>query len=264
MKIENLIIILALFIASCGSSKNETKIPVSDSTQTADDAISETDSALMAILQKFNTPNELPLVIDSAFMTKINKADSLENYEVMRLANAWLKHPLSDEHSYDIERFYYIDSLKQNNKYSDYVKGLDIGMIKYSNVYAISQIKLNDSAIVLIWALEYGSYEACPYSSGTSVYFSVLLNGIISQCFVLGEDMVAGDPPISMQRRITGKLDKEGKIKLEVWEMNEDGNDEITTEIRTEHYSLEIIGGEIKLVSEKKDKPKVTVKKVEE
>lgn len=261
--IHLILVILPLIISSCGSSQKETDIPVNDSTQTDDDAISETDSTLTSILQKFNTVNELPLTIDSVFMTKINKADSLENFEVRVLANSWLKHAMSEEHSYDIEQFYHIDSLKQENKYMDYVKGLDIGMIKYSNVYAISQIKINDSTSILLWALEYGSYEACPYSSGTTVYFTVLVNKDFKQCFVLGEDMVAGDPPISMERKITGKIGKDGKINLEMWEKNEDGNEEVTTEINTAQYSIEIINGEIKVTSEKKDKPKVTVKKAE-
>ncbi len=76
--------------------------------------------------------------------------------------------------------------------------------------------------------------------------------------------MFAGDAPVSMHREITGKLSGNGQVALELYEENSDGGEEEeTTESKNEHYKFEIFEGKIKIISEKKDKSKIVIKKID-
>lgn len=256
---------LFLFATACGSKKSTDDNTPSDTSEVAVDSVKiEITEEMQELLAKFKPLNEFPLVVDSAFIANALENDSLKSKHIHQLAANWFDHDLCQQHMFDIDNFYTIDSIKDAGKYAKYVRDLDIGMTKNSMTYAVGQMNLDEKTILLVWALSYGSYEACPYSSGTSIYFSIVVDGVVKESFILGEDMGAGDPPVSMERRITSKLDKDGKLALEVWEESTDGDEEIITEIIKEHYKFEIKEGQIKLISEKKDKPKVITKKAEE
>jgi hypothetical protein len=249
---------LLILATSCGSSKSGDEVTATDST-TVDSANVELSPEIKDLADRFQFHDAPQLIADSLFIEGIEKTDSLDSKQVLLLAAKWFDHPISNENSYDIENFYKIDSIKKAGKYAEYVSNLDIGMMKNANVYAVAQFKISEKTTVLIWALEYYSYEACPYSNGTSLNFTLLNEGVLGESFVLGEVMSAGDPPVGMTREIYGKLEHDGKFSLELIETNWDGDEEVTTEIKTEHYKFEIAEGKIKMISEKKDKPKVKI-----
>lgn len=265
MKLTNYLFLSVLLLAAaCGSNKSEDETSSTDSTVIKTDSLAGFSEELKAMLPKFKSSIETPYAIDSTFIAQVDQYDSLDSKDVTLLAAKWFEHSISSENSYDLETFYKIDSIKAAGKYAKYVEKLDIGMTKSSNVYAVNQIQLDDKTMILVWALQYASYEACPYSSGTSIYFTIVYEGKITESFVLGETMSAGDPPVGMTRDITGKFEKDGKFSLELTEVNWDGDEEVTTETITGHYKFEISEGKVKLISEKKDKPKIKVESFEE
>jgi hypothetical protein len=264
MKLKFVLPVLML-AASCGSNATKNEETVADTTTLINDSLAiELSPEIKDLANRFQFHDAPQLIADSAFIEGIEKSDSLDSKHVKLLAAKWFDHPISNENSYDIESFYKIDSIKQAGKYAEYVRNLDIGMMKNSMVYAVAQFKISEKITLLIWALDYHSYEACPYSSGTSLYFTVLNEGVLGESFVLGEVMSAGDPPVGMTREIYGTLEHDGKFSLELKDINWDGNEEVITETKLEHYKFEILDGKVKLISEKKDKPKIKKQKVEE
>jgi hypothetical protein len=88
-------------------------------------------------------------------------------------------------------------------------------MTKFSNAYGLRKTKLADGTTLLLWALIYSSYEACPSYSSTAIYFTLLKDSTIGQTFFLGQTYFWMDPPSAYQKIITGNLSATGKLILE-------------------------------------------------
>ena len=240
---------------NCGETKNNS---VEIRTVTTLSANSIKPSALIndsvqKLISLFKTNAGLPFSIDTAFINKANSGDSLGTREIILLSKNVFIHELSQGLSYDLEKFYHIDSLKAEKKYLEWIKHMEIGMTKFSNAYALKKIQLNENTLLLIWSLCSSSYEACPYSVESDIYFTAVYKNNITQSFLLGQTGTYGDPPVAMECTITGILNADGKFSLKLRRMNED-MDESFQEITKEEYEFIISDGEIKLINEKKHK----------
>jgi len=210
----------------------------------------------------FKTQNELPFSVDTTLLFRIVNCDSLGTNEVRQLNKNWFQHDLLSYSgtAYDVSTFYKIDSIKASGTYAAWADSLEPGNTKSSNAYAICKIEADSNTTLLIWALATMSYEACPYSSSQAVYFSLVYRDSVTQTFLLGEYVSAGDPPVSMQRTLSGKMNKDLTFELNVYEEGDEDMDQPEINITREHYEFAIKDGKIGLVKEKKEAP-VAVKR---
>ena len=100
-----------------------------------------------------------------------------------------------------------LNHLKQMEQYVDYVEHLDLAQLKDANANIIGKIERNDSSFIL-WSIDYSSYEACPFYSGTEIYCSMIHEGIVKKCLKLGEYHSGGDAPVYGETFATFTIDK--------------------------------------------------------
>ncbi len=241
---------------NCGQTKNNSSEIRTVTTLSVDSIkpFALLNDSIKNLISLFKTSAALPFDVDTAFIYKANSGDSLGTSEIILLSKNVFKHELSHGLSYDLEKFYHIDSLKAEKKYLEWTNHMEIGMTKFSNAYALKKIQLNENTLLLIWALCNSSYEACPYSVESDIYFTSVFKNNITQSFLLGQTGSYGDPPVAMQCTINGILNADGKFLLKLLRMNED-MDEPFQEITKEEYEFTITDGEIKLLNQKKHKP---------
>ena len=171
---------MAAIFCSCGNPAQETQ-----KTENIDSLI--LNNKLLEKSVGLFKETTLPFTVDTALLFKIEKGDSLGGFEVSTLAANCFKHDLVSGLDYDLKTFYHIDSLKESGKYAQYCDSLDIGMTKVSTAHALKETHLDANTLLLIWGLHTSSYEACPYSSTWSVYFTIVYKGDVKETFLLGE-----------------------------------------------------------------------------
>ncbi len=256
MKIAQIIYLLpSILLFSCGGG--ETKEPEKNDTTVAKVEVKiEYSEDVKTLIDKFkiSSLDSIPLIVDSLFIANASSDDSLNGKEVMTLAKTWFKHDLNNGYEYELKSFHEIDSLKAKGKYADYLENLDIGMMKDVNCIPLSRYKCGDSTEFFVWAMKYGTYEACPYAAGTVIFTTHVYNGQIVGTFVLGEDMSAGDAPVGMSRLVFSELNSSCLLNLNVKEESDEGDGYTETEI--ENYEFNFSSGKFNVVKEKKEKPK--------
>ena len=126
-----------------------------------------------------------------------------------------LSSPLSDavfnrSILYHLNDFYQIDSIKSMGNYATYRNSLDIGMTAQSQVQLVGKVALEENFEAFIWALDYHTFEACPYSYGTYVLATLVRKGAFVSCSLIGELSGGGDPPVFGTELTTARLRKKG------------------------------------------------------
>jgi hypothetical protein len=160
----------------------------------------------------------LPLNIDTNFVMDADTNDRL-NY-LMHLRSVMTK-GVESELEYHLKDLHMIDSLKLNDGYTEYVKKLDIGMIKNSIAFRIGHVSMAAGKIFL-WGIDYGSYEACPYFSGKLVIASVFSTKGEPKHFIVGKRGGAGDPPSTMHEDIVSTIENDGTITTKIITVGDD------------------------------------------
>jgi hypothetical protein len=147
----------------------------------------------------------LPLNIDSAFIVRQDTAQPLA-YSALRSMKAEFATIENEKQlQYYINDFCKIDSMRSLGQYSKYTEGLDIGMMQNATAYRLGNIRLKDKTDLLLWRLNFSSYEACPNYSGIFVVGS-LRRGDTYIHLPLGKLYQAGDPPSFMSETLTSQL----------------------------------------------------------
>jgi hypothetical protein len=241
-------------LSSCGGKKEEGN--KSDTAKTDGAAVYKMSPETEALAAKFPESNAFPFVADTVLAGR-KMTDSLNTAEVKLLAAKWFSHDLVREAGYSLDEFYKIDSVKATGTYAKWCDELEIGNTKYSDVYPVNKLKLNNETWVLIWEHKSASYEACPYFSSTDFYFTIVYKGVIGESFRLAEFMSAGDPPVSTMRHVTGKLYQDGKVEINVDEVNDEDMDAPEVESVKQQYVFAIADGKVAMKMEKKDEPKM-------
>jgi hypothetical protein len=257
--IEMVLAFAFLFFSACNSPKEN---KMTDVQLKANDSLTKNTKKIVALCGKFKIQNSFPYKTDTTFLYKEEKSsDSLGTNEIKQLDINWFKHDLSDGVEYGLKQFYIIDSVKATGTYANWCDSLQPGNTKRSNAYAVCKLRPDSFTTVLVWTLITSSYEACPYSSSKAVYISVVYNGVIAQSFILGEYISAGDPPVSMRRIVTGKINSDKKFRINVYEEDDEDMDLPEINVTKEYYEFEIKEGKISLIKEKKEKV-VNMKKI--
>jgi hypothetical protein len=236
------ILSLILFsLTSCHNGAEEKKAG-------SDNSLKIENASFNKLSGLFKKELSLPFIVDSAFLANGHFGDSLGTNEIQMLTENSFK---SDNGmGYQLSEFYKIDSVKATGTYAKWCEKLDIGMTKYANAYGIGKINVNGT-LFLVWAFTQSSYEACPWSSGTSVYLTTVNTNSMGESFLLGETYGAGDAPVSMHRETFAKLNPDGKIFQATEEENDDA-DATESELTVSDAERIVKDGKIELIKENK------------
>jgi hypothetical protein len=132
-------------------------------TITAPLEVIEPNPALDSLTSLFTTTEALPFTILAKDKEKIKLGKKLRRKQVNMLATSVVKKDLFMDVDYAVEKFNTIDSVKAAGHYEEWQNSLDLGALKFSEAYCISQVKTEENASLLFWMLDYSTVEACPY-----------------------------------------------------------------------------------------------------
>lgn len=143
-------------------------------------------------LIKKQNKEKLPFQADSTYVKEFTIENEIDDASIKLLVSNF-----SESENYDDGYIYEVlrlNNLKSMSQYEDYVNLLDIGQLKDASAHWIGVIEKGDSALVL-WAVKYSSYEACPFYSGNEIFASLIHEGIVKKCAKIGEYTSGGDAP---------------------------------------------------------------------
>lgn len=163
-------------------------------------------------------PNlDLGLVMDSVFLDSLNgksfkHGKKLDMETVKFLTVKMNRDDLTEPNYYYLNDFYKIEQYKKKGKYNDFLDSLDIGMTKDANCYAIGKMEYGDSLALLIWQLNYSSYEACPFFSGSHIFGTIVFNGKVKRTMQFAAYESAMDAPMTSETYQLFRVSKSGII----------------------------------------------------
>jgi hypothetical protein len=247
-------ILFTVFAFACGTEAEEDEV-----TETVDPIIEETiDTAsvepivepvaeigddLQAILDKSDTTYSLPYNVDTNFVHAINYLERSDESALSYLNGQYLAERLLENSptfngEYYIKIFCELDSLKSVGAYEEYVRNLDIGMMQVADAFVEGMIQLNDQKQVLLWSINYSTYEACPFASGAAVYGTLLDNYEVINTMLLAEVSSGGDPPSWGDTNVSTEITS--ALEIETYWINRSGEDEGPADIIQETYATRI------------------------
>lgn len=237
-----------LLLVSCGG-QSDTTTPVHDSIPADSGVVAVPNIAIdiNALLAKYTIRSKTPFIQDSTYFEKQGMIESsaLSGDEVKYLSYNFIENDMAYSGKSTIEDVLFFDSLKTNDAYEQYVEVLDIGMMRDANAYAAEKITLDDSTDLLLWYVDFGTYEACPYFAGQNLYASVFRNNEVRSCTLIGEMSGGGDAPYWSETMTLFSVSN-GEMLAVKTDRNGGDEDEAGNEIMTESeaiYFLEIING---------------------
>lgn len=195
---------------------------------------------------------ELVFKADSVLFNKIEE-DSLLTAISAAEVRAWSGDFFAADTLGDVKwilsEFFRIDSLKASGKYRQYTDHLDLGMTRDVTAGKIDEIRLDDKSSVRLWLLRHGTYEACPFTSGIEVLGTLVYEGKVSACFLLGQELHSSDPPVWLRKETYGDLYSNGLVRIQSKESDCEGEtDKDNKEIvksKSEELSFIMRGGKV-------------------
>lgn len=190
---------------SCSHSKEND----GNALHTATDSLA-TDSGISAVSfdeKEFKKLN-LPFVIDTTFIQTIDTNKRISYQQVRQLGEKILELDYGSP-EYNINGFCKIDSLKQEEKYQQYIDSLDIGMLKTAIAFKVGYIDLGNNRKLFIWGTCLSSFEACPFFSGTHLIGTFKNSKNENTHFLLAQLAGSGDPPAFLNQEITARIENE-------------------------------------------------------
>lgn len=180
-----------------------------------------------------------------------NNSKTTLDVEIIKLFSSKLsKDSFTETNTYYLNDYYKIEEAKKEKKYEEYIQKLDIGMMRDANCYALSRLEFGDSIGLLIWKIDYSSYEACPYYAGTHVMGTLIVDGKIKETLQLANKETAADAPMSSLSNQSVKITATGKILCN-YETTVD-EEETRIEHSKEKLEFQISKTGFKLISTKK------------
>lgn len=200
-----------MWITSCGNSENgpeeDTESAINSIDSIAADSLltgpgiylepSDLIDVEHLLSLNFKDSFSVPLNIDSTFIAEIDaeKSEKLSAAEMSFLTQHFMAEGIAEWGMWDIEKAMKIDSLRRSGELEAYWDNLDIGMIKNSDAFAGEKIYLDSHRWIYLWGIDYSTFEACPYAEGRVIYGTLIVDGKVSNCYLLGEESNGGDPP---------------------------------------------------------------------
>jgi len=158
MKKINCILGLIVLLASCNPSGNSGESTTKDSSHSVNNPASVNELA-----------NGSKILTDSILKDTFLLSSGFIVANVL---------PMDDkkEGSYEINAVLMIDSLKRKNKYNEYLAKLDVGQTKEATAYVYDTIGFGKGNVV-VWGINYGTFEACPFMNGKSIFLTSFVDG---------------------------------------------------------------------------------------
>lgn len=251
---HNILILLTAFAFACSAESETNNLseelqPVPENTNSSSverlvEPEIEINAHLQTILDKSDTTYELPMNVDTSFIKAIDftgKRDqsSLSYENGLYLAEHLLESAPTDNGTYYLNTFYQLDSLKSVGEYDEYVNNLDIGMMQVADAFVEGIIDLGDQRHIVLWSINFSTYEACPFASGAAVYGSLLSNYEVQNTMLLAEVSGGGDPPAWGDTNISTQIST--TLEIDTYYINRSGEDEESIDIIEETYLTKII-----------------------
>lgn len=206
MQLRMMPLLFFLVFLSCTTSEN--KIPL------VEKRIVEYPEEIKKFIKLFPDLNK-ELALDRVFMkdSSLNHTKyKLSLNQVRLLAENLSKDELTEINEYYLKDYFKIEQSKLDGKYKAYTDSLDIGMMQDANCFALGKIVLGDSISILMWKIDFASYEACPYYSGTHFMASVVYAKQVVQTIQVACDESAADAPFTSSTLQEVKFSKTGRI----------------------------------------------------
>jgi len=221
---------LGVILSACGGESTTPENNSTDTVQITTDTVAIVPSNAPispALLAKFKVNSNLPFVQDSAWLGDLELEAALTADEVKYLTFGFVDTDISWSGMSPVEDFLFFDSLAAADEYDAYVETADIGMTVYSDAYVAQKVTLDDSTQILLWVVNHGTADSCPFGAGRVLYGSVLRNNAVASCTILGEDFAGADPPVWDEGLTLVSVKKDG---ISVWKRYKSGGGETDEE----------------------------------
>lgn len=181
-------------------------------------------SKLLAKAEVSFTTEDLPLSIDSAFIADYCAVPEEDDYNMTGDEAKYLSFDMCDNNptemiDWKVQTFIRLDSIRKNGGWDDYQESLDLGQARYSNANVIGKIQLSDQTFILLWHIQYATYEACPYAEGSYVLGTLFTKDVGINTTLLAELSGGGDPPAWGDTKVTSLVSSDQIVteSLERW-----------------------------------------------
>ena len=186
-----------------------------------------------------------PIEIDSDFFQDTSRQVVLKKISidlVKHLSKKLTNNEETQQQVHYLNDFYNIETAKIKNTYREFVSKLDIGMTKDASCKAIGQAQFSDTTGILLWQLEYSSYEACPSYSGKHAFATYFENGKLIETILIALDESGADAPYSYIAQKEIRIKKTGWLYASYFSQSneEDEIEESTT--GTKKWEITSIG----------------------
>ncbi|MCB0478646.1 MAG: hypothetical protein KDC84_10805 [Crocinitomicaceae bacterium] len=251
MKILFLTPIFVFFFISCSNSDSGTEkseVQSTDSSEVVADTLAdsvvipELSEDLVSLLQKKTKEYDLPFELDSVGFAKLSEAidKRLNSKEIKLLSQNLLDHEYTEEVNWRVEHLLKMEERKRKGGYEEYLNSLDIGMLRDIEASMGPILRIDEHSFMILWKIEYGSYEACPYYSGTLIIASLVYQNELKNSILVGEVSGGADAPVWGDTEVYSTIDSKGirsirKDRSCEGEEDEEGN-EIIEEKTTDSY----------------------------
>lgn len=154
---------------------------------------------------------QLPFELKEGELEKIPTDDDLNLEQLNFLSQNFEEKEKGDR--YYLDETIRIYALKRAKTYEDYTSSLDLAQLADATAHPYGIIHL-DSAIAVLWTIQYGSYEACPYYSGKELMATIIQDDEVQKSFLIATENSGGDPPAFGETMATISINKALDVKI--------------------------------------------------
>lgn len=217
------VLLFALLVTSCGSDSPSSK---------------NTDSIPKIIVVKDTIPTvAIALTMGGDTISSVNASDLFYSFNKSRMSTK--KKSLSPkevrkrfmpvdpecegEAMWQLERFFFLDSLKKINESVDHDMGQTIEVV----IRVVDTIKKTPEGCWVAWTMYYTTAKQCPFAEGTYYMLSTYSKEgklISTQC--MGGDASGGDAPISWSTTQSTNIFQDGSFRSLYADSTEDYDEE--------------------------------------
>ncbi len=219
---KNYIVILTiLLVAACQEeqpkeSEKEKEVEkdtvLVDTTAVADTlVIPELSEELLSLLEKKTKEYDLPFDLDSAGFSKVMKEmeSDLSTKEIKLLSKPLLDHEYTETVEWRTEHLLEMEERKRKGEYEEYVSSLDIGMLRDIVGSMGPILRIDEHSFMILWSIDYGSFEACPFYSGTLIMATLVYQNEMKNTVLIGEVSGGADAPVWGDTEIYSSITKD-------------------------------------------------------
>ncbi len=248
---------IGTMLVSCGGGDTKGPELEDDSIAVLSDSVlalmAYNDSMRTSLYARVEISGRSQLAIDSLYLDTLADGPSefsLTGDDVRFLSKPMVEGRLTDWYEFYVTEFLLFDSLAENDLLEAHTENLDLGQTAHCDGMVLELFSPNDSTDLLIWLIDYHTYEACPYGWGTTCFVSLFVKGDFINSAVAGTFNGGADPPVWGDDLIVSEW-MNGKLMLTETnrscdgETDEEMNEIVTTEVLK--HELSIVNGVLKM-----------------